>query len=54
MTEERARYYAEKLAFNLHITFYVVVGELPMKDQRCEQLPPRQQDRHRAGPIAEE
>lgn len=24
MTEERARYYAEKLAFNLHITFYVV------------------------------
>ena len=24
MTEERARYYAEKLAFNLRITFYVV------------------------------
>ena len=24
MTEERARYYAEKLAFNLGITFYVV------------------------------
>jgi hypothetical protein len=24
MTEERARYYAEKLAFNMGITFYVV------------------------------
>jgi len=24
MTEKRARYYAEKLAFNLRITFYVV------------------------------
>jgi hypothetical protein len=24
MTEERARYYAENLAFNLGITFYVV------------------------------
>ena len=24
MTEERARYYPEKLAFNLGITFYVV------------------------------
>lgn len=24
MTEQRARYYAEKLAFNLRITFYVV------------------------------
>jgi hypothetical protein len=24
MTEERAHYYAEKLAFNLGITFYVV------------------------------
>jgi len=24
MTEERARYYAERLAFNLRVTFYVV------------------------------
>jgi hypothetical protein len=32
----------------------VEVGELPMKDQRCQQAPPRRRDRHRADPIAEE
>ena len=37
MTEERARYYAEKLAFNLHITFYVVRS--PEDDMYAVQVP---------------
>ena len=32
MTEERARYYAEKLAFSLGITFYVVRS---LEDEIC-------------------
>jgi hypothetical protein len=35
--EERAHYHAEKLAFNLHITFYVVRG--PEDDIYAVQVP---------------